>query len=148
MNGAGYFSPRYFGAAFISTRSAPGADQRVYERSSTNLRPKFLARSKVTHAYIALTRASGASNTARKFCEYGALPLCIWRVQLPWQLSLMWPSSRMGHRKSSAALLIVFERNFYCVARTILVLTKNAWVTEKGVTDQRTRIILKGVSFH
>ena len=25
------------------------------------------------------------------------------------------------------------------MARTILVLTKNAWVTEKGVTDQRTR---------
>ena len=32
----------YFGAAFISTRPAPGPDQRVYERSSTWLRPKFL----------------------------------------------------------------------------------------------------------
>ena len=39
----------------------------------------------------------------------------------------------MGHRKSSAALLIVFERNFYCLARTTLARAKNARVTKKGV---------------
>ena len=31
----------------------------------------------------------------------------------------------MGHRKSSAALLIVCEHIFYCLARTILVRTKD-----------------------
>ena len=38
----------------------------------------------------------------------------------------------MGPRKSSAALLIVCERNFYCLVRTILVYTKSGRVTEKG----------------
>ena len=56
------------------------------------------------------------------------------RVQLPWQLSLIWPSSWMGSRKSSAALLIVCERNFYCLVQTILVRNKSGWVTEKGTT--------------
>ena len=55
------------------------------------------------------------------------------RVQLPWQLSLIWPSSWMVPRKSSAALLIVCEHNFYCLVRTILVRTKSEWVTEKGM---------------
>ena len=55
------------------------------------------------------------------------------RVQLPWQLSLIWPSSWMGLRKSSAALLIVCEHNCYCLVRTILVQTESGWVTEKGI---------------
>ena len=44
--------------------------------------------------------------------------------------------SWMGPRKSSAAfifLLIVYERNFYCLVRTILVRTKDERVHEKGI---------------
>ena len=35
--------------------------------------------------------------------------------------------------KVSAALLIVCERNFYCLIRSILLRTKSGWVTEKGI---------------
>ena len=69
-------------------------------------------------------------------------------VQLPWQLSLIWPSSWMGTRKSSAPLLIVCERNFYCLVRTILVRTKSGWVTEKGMiwTAQNCLDSLMGIA--
>ena len=42
----------------------------------------------------------------------------------------------MGPRKSSAALLVVCEHNFYCLVRTILVRSKSGRVTEKGISTR------------
>ena len=124
MNGAGYFSPCYFGAAFISTRPAPGPHQARTKGFMNEAVPS----SGLNSLHGQRSHNSRSANTEHFRSVYGVFSL------IPWQLSLMWPSSWMGHRKSSAALLIVFERNFYCLARTILVRTKNAWVTEKGIS--------------
>ena len=96
-----------------SARTTPGADRRVYEWSSTGSGLKFLARSKVT-----------------QFCSVRNMTSMYMGMFsfIPWQLSLIWPSSWMGPRKSSAALLSC-EHNFYCLVRT-----KSGGVTERGIS--------------
>ena len=87
-----------------SARPAPGADQRVSERSSARPGPKFLARSKVTR-FPGVSRAGWSQWTVSEHFRsvYGVSSNDSYpargRVR-EWSL------------KSSAALLIVCERNF------------------------------------
>ena len=88
MNGAGYFSPRYFGAAFISTRPAPGPHQAQTKGFMNKAAPSSGLNSlhgQRSNMHIALARASGASYTAGTehfrsvygvFSYHDSYPLC------------------------------------------------------------------------
>ena len=101
-----------------SARTGPGADRRVYERSSTGPGLKFLARSKVTQF------RSGRWSQCRP----------IWRCSVTMTVIPYLAEFMNGPGKSSAALLLVCEHKFYRLVQTILVRTKSGWVTEKGIS--------------
>ena len=111
----------------------PGADRGVLNEAYPSSGLKFLAWSKVTqfllHGLKLISTEALLSGRWHQCKTYG-------HVQLPWQLLLIWLSSWMGPCESSAAfifLLIVYEHNFYCLVRTILVPTKDGWIYEKGI---------------
>ena len=88
-----------------SARPAPGADQRVSERSSARPGPKFLARSKVTR-FPGVSRAGWSQWTVSEHFRsvYG---VSSYHDSYPARGRV-----REWSLKSSAALLIVCERNF------------------------------------
>ena len=91
---------------------------------------KFLAQLKATQFPPRAAEASHYNSSVRKMTS---TYICACSIP-PWQLPLIWLSSWMGLRKISAVLiflLIVYERNFYCLAWTILVRTKDEWVYER-----------------
>ena len=50
----------------------------------------------------------------------------------------------MGHRKSSVALLIVFDRNFYCLARDYFSAGPKT-VSWKYITQAYVQVHIKGI---
>ena len=66
MNGVGQIGPAFFGAAFIRTRPAPGADQGVYNKAAPSSGLKFLVRSKVTQFPLSVAEALHCNSSVRK----------------------------------------------------------------------------------
>ena len=116
-----------------SARPAPGADQRVSERSSARPGPKFLARSKVTR-FPGVSRAGWSQWTVSEHFRsvYG---VSSYHDSYPARGRV-----REWSLKSSAALLIVCERNFLLLGADYfsadLVRTKDDELL-KGVLDSQ-----------
>ena len=113
MNGTGQNSPHFF----VLLLTAPEQHQNHIRYGLRSLWTK-------PHRHTirpCAAKASHCNSSEDDVSVYG-------RVQLPWQLVLIWLSSWMGPRKSSAAFifpLIVYEHNFYCLVQTIFMRTKN-----------------------
>ena len=93
-------SPHIFGAAFICTSTAPEPHQVQIEKFMNEAVPscglKFLEWSKVTRFPQHTAEASHCNSSENDVNVYG-------RVQLLWQLLLIWLSLQIGPRKRNAA---------------------------------------------